>query len=121
LQKSPQVILMGFARHNTTRILVYELLPGGDVHQRIRWAKEGAREFTAAQRVSAALDAAQGISHLHHSRPKAFHRDIKTPNIILDRRGTAKMGDFGLACVAQHGRTTYKVAQTAGERNGLRR
>ncbi|CAD7973809.1 unnamed protein product, partial [Amoebophrya sp. A25] len=100
-------------RHGSQRILVYELLSGGDVHQRIRWAREGIRPFSGEQRTSVALDAAQGISHLHYSKPKAFHRDIKTPNIILDRKDTAKVGDFGLACIAQSD-GTHTVKQTAG-------
>ena len=108
------VILMGFARHMSKRILVYELLSGGDVHQRIRWAKEGIKSFTGAQRISVALDAAQGLSHLHNSKPRAFHRDIKTPNIILDKKNTAKMGDFGLACVSAENKDTLTVKQTAG-------
>ena len=45
------VILMGFARgsggsgsgtEKQKHMLVYELLSGGDVHHRIRWAREGA-------------------------------------------------------------------------------
>ncbi|CAE7552983.1 CCR3 [Symbiodinium sp. CCMP2592] len=45
--------------------------------------------------VGVALDAACGLSHLHYASPKVFHRDIKSPNILLDRNGTAKMADFG--------------------------
>lgn len=51
-------------------------------------------------RLSAALDAAQGLSYLHSMVPKVFHRDIKTANILLDARGVAKLSDFGLAAYA---------------------
>ncbi|CAD7971389.1 unnamed protein product [Amoebophrya sp. A120] len=111
------VILMGFCKGpiGKERILVYELLSGGDVHQRIRWSREGIKGFSGKQRCSVALDAAQGLSHLHYSKPKAFHRDIKTPNIILDRKDTAKVGDFGLACVCEkQDELTKNVNQTAG-------
>lgn len=28
--------------------------------------------------------ASLGLSHMHNSKPKAFHRDIKSANILLD-------------------------------------
>jgi hypothetical protein len=64
------------------------------------------------RRLSVALDAACGLSHLHHSSPKVFHRDIKSPNILMDRNGTGKMADFGLSCLS-HG-SSHKVKQAAG-------
>jgi hypothetical protein len=64
------------------------------------------------ERVSIALDAACGLSHLHHSSPKVFHRDIKTPNILLDKNGTAKMADFGLACLSMA--SAHRVKQASG-------
>eukprot|EP00927_Polykrikos_kofoidii_P002858 TRINITY_DN11143_c0_g1_i1.p1 TRINITY_DN11143_c0_g1~~TRINITY_DN11143_c0_g1_i1.p1 ORF type:complete len:1190 (-),score=166.91 TRINITY_DN11143_c0_g1_i1:76-3645(-) len=108
------VCLIGFARHKGSghRSLVYEFLAGGDVSGRILKSRRGTQGFSAMMRLSAALDAASGLSHLHNATPRAFHRDIKCPNILLDRNGTAKMADFGLACVSQN--TYQKVAASSG-------
>jgi len=107
------VILMGFARESSRRFLVYELLSGGDVYRRLQKCCLENVPFTWNQRISVAFDAACGLSHLHHATPKVFHRDIKSPNILLDRNGTAKMADFGLACVSTHG-GSHKVKQASG-------
>lgn len=106
------VILMGFARHGTQRSLVYEMLAGGDVHKRLHRSCVESFPFPWKERVSIALDAACGLSHLHHSSPKVFHRDIKTPNILLDKNGTAKMADFGLACLSHA--SAHRVKQASG-------
>ena len=68
------VILMGFARNAGQRFLVYELLHGGDVCHLINKNQD----FGYKKRVSVALDAALGLSHLHNANPKVFHRDVKT-------------------------------------------
>jgi len=104
------VILMGFARHESERYLVYELLPGGDMCARL----QNDHNFVWRQRLSVALDAALGLSHLHASRPQVFHRDIKTQNILLDRNGTGKMADFGLALLAKPNCSSLVVEQAAG-------
>lgn len=108
------VILMGFARHPATgsRSLVYEFLSGGDVSGRIQRCRMGKQPFEAALRLSVALDAASGLSHMHNANPRAFHRDIKCPNILLDKNGTAKMADFGLACVSSS--ASHKVHLASG-------
>jgi len=106
------VILMGFARYGAQRFLVYELLGGGDVFKRLQRSNSEGLAFPWRQRVSAAFDAACGLSHLHHATPKVFHRDIKSANILLDRNGTAKMADFGLACLS-HAKA-HRVESAAG-------
>ncbi|CAE7851719.1 unnamed protein product, partial [Symbiodinium necroappetens] len=111
------VILMGFARHAATgwRSLIYEFCAGGDVAQRLSRSRHRKELFGGRERLSAALDAACGLSHLHNMTPRAFHRDIKSQNILLDKNGTAKMADFGLACLSsasQH--KVHRVGGTVG-------
>ena len=103
------VILMGFSRNGRDRYLVYELLPGGDLCSRLQ--KD--LGFDWRKRMNACLDAALGLSHLHNASPKVFHRDIKTQNILLDRNGSAKMADFGLALLVAP-RAGVKVEQCSG-------
>ncbi|KAF4692389.1 hypothetical protein FOZ60_013503 [Perkinsus olseni] len=131
------VILMGFARNGNERLLIYELLEGGDLCSRLS-APNSAKTFPWTLRVSVALDACLGLSHLHNSTPKVFHRDIKfgigdnpkgtkaccnwwmpvvrrSQNIILDKSGNAKVADFGLALLATaKGRDGQKVDMCSG-------
>lgn len=105
------VILLGFARGpRKERYLVYEFLSGGDLHARL----EKDRDFNWERRLNVALDAALGLSHLHGSNPQVFHRDVKTQNILLDKNGSAKVADFGLALLAENNKHSMKVHETSG-------
>eukprot|EP00930_Biecheleria_cincta_P034726 TRINITY_DN23963_c0_g1_i1.p1 TRINITY_DN23963_c0_g1~~TRINITY_DN23963_c0_g1_i1.p1 ORF type:complete len:1164 (-),score=179.13 TRINITY_DN23963_c0_g1_i1:93-3584(-) len=108
------VTLLGWGQQGLNRYLVYEFLAGGDVFQRLHKSKTGQRTFLWHERLSVLLDAASGLSHMHNSTPKAFHRDIKSANILLDRHGTGKMADFGLSCIGQHGATNITVKTIGG-------
>uniref|UniRef100_A0A7S4QAN0 Protein kinase domain-containing protein n=1 Tax=Alexandrium monilatum TaxID=311494 RepID=A0A7S4QAN0_9DINO len=105
------VMLLGFAREETSiglpartghsstvrqRALVYELLPGGDAHVRLHASKS---PFPWRERLQTAIGVSRGLAHLHRHRPEIFHRDIKTQNVLFGADGTAKIADFGLACV----------------------
>lgn len=46
-------------------------------------------------RVSILMDAARALDFLH--RKSLIHRDIKSPNILLDSRHRCKLADFGMA------------------------
>ncbi|MFN7921977.1 MAG: bifunctional serine/threonine-protein kinase/formylglycine-generating enzyme family protein [Bryobacteraceae bacterium] len=64
------------------------------------------RVLSAIKQVAAALDYA-------HSR-NVIHRDIKPPNIILERDGTAKIMDFGIARVESVGSSLTTAGMMAG-------
>jgi len=110
------VTLMGWGRGKGRQFLVYELLDGGDVSHRLQSCRAADGEaFGWIERLWIALDAACGLSHMHNSTPKAFHRDIKSANILLDRSGTAKMADFGLSGIAKNkGKLNMTCEQISG-------
>ncbi|KAJ5072443.1 serine/threonine-protein kinase tnni3k-related [Anaeramoeba ignava] len=60
-------------------------------------------EITRKHQYEIALDIVRGIYYLHAN--KIVHRDLKTPNILLDRHGDAKIADFGLSKTVNAART----------------
>ena len=43
-----------------------------------------------------ALDAAKGMMYLHSNDPPLVHRDLKSPNLLVDDKFTVKVADFGV-------------------------
>lgn len=39
-----------------------------------------------------ALDAAKGMNYLHTSDPPVIHRDLKSPNLLVDKHWRVKVG-----------------------------
>lgn len=79
--------------------LVMEFLPGGSLAQRLA----AGERFAPVQLRRMALDVVAGLEAAHHRG--VVHRDVKPANIFFDARGTAKLGDFGVAHLVDLGQT----------------
>jgi serine/threonine-protein kinase len=73
-----------------------------------RAAREGGG-LPPAEAWSAALQVADGLRAIHEVG--VVHRDLKTANLMRDRRGVVRVMDFGIA--KQHGATTGGATVTA--------
>jgi len=79
--------------------LVMEYLPGGSLAHRMAHGER----LTPVQVRRLALDVIAGLEAAHHRG--VVHRDVKPANIFFDARGTAKLGDFGVAHLVDLGQT----------------
>ncbi|KAK9839216.1 hypothetical protein WJX81_001874 [Elliptochloris bilobata] len=46
---------------------------------------------------SVAVSVARGMAYLHSRQPPILHKDLKSPNILVDNNWRVKVADFGLA------------------------
>ncbi len=79
--------------------LAMEYLAGGSLAQRLA----AGERLTGVQLRRMVMDIIGGLEAAHHRG--VVHRDVKPANIFLDARGTAKLGDFGVAHLVDLGQT----------------
>ncbi|MCB9894134.1 MAG: protein kinase [Planctomycetes bacterium] len=88
------VTLFDYGRDSSGPYLVMEFVAGEPLNARI--ARRGA--LPAEQAVGIFEGICAGVMHAHEKG--VVHRDIKPANVIIDRTGTPKLLDFGLARAA---------------------
>ncbi|KAK0593412.1 hypothetical protein LWI29_036264 [Acer saccharum] len=83
-------------------IMVYEYISNGTLLEHLQGRKLGGRShLTWIRRLQIAHDTAEGLAYLHSSAvPPIYHRDVKSSNILLEDKLTAKVADFGLSRLA---------------------
>ncbi|VVD05287.1 unnamed protein product [Leptidea sinapis] len=110
--------LYGYSLGGPEACLVYQLMVGGSLEQRLR-GKTHYPPLSWAQRYRIAHGVARGLQYLHtKSDTPLIHGDIKPANILLDQCTMPKIGDFGLARKGPYGedRTHMKVSKVHGTR-----
>ncbi|XP_042042345.1 serine/threonine-protein kinase CTR1-like isoform X1 [Salvia splendens] len=90
------VLLMGAVTEPPNLSIVTEYLSRGSLYRLLH--KHGAREMLdERRRLSMAYDVAKGMNYLHKHNPPIVHRDLKSPNLLVDIKFTVKVCDFGLS------------------------
>ncbi|GAV57549.1 Pkinase domain-containing protein/RCC1_2 domain-containing protein [Cephalotus follicularis] len=108
------VRLLGFCEERNELVLVYEYMENGSLHDHLHKLKISPLMSWAA-RIKIALDAARGIAYLHeYAVPIIIHRDIKSSNILLDAKWTAKVSDFGLSLMGPSDDKAHLSLHAAG-------
>ncbi|XP_020088444.1 serine/threonine-protein kinase-like protein CCR4 [Ananas comosus] len=109
--------LLGYSRGRGERVLVFEYMPNGSLHDHLHGAAASPPSpiySSWAARLRTALGAARGLEYLHsYAVPAVVHRDVKSSNILLDTDWTAKISDFGLS-VPMIGGVASAAAGTVG-------
>ncbi|KAM0891029.1 hypothetical protein ACQ4PT_026698 [Festuca glaucescens] len=95
--RHPNVVLfMGAVTKCPHLSIVTEYLPRGSLFRLISKAASG-EMLDLRRRLRMALDVAKGINYLHCLNPPIVHWDLKTPNMLVDKNWSVKVGDFGLS------------------------
>ncbi|CAA3030869.1 probable receptor-like serine/threonine-protein kinase At4g34500 [Olea europaea var. sylvestris] len=109
--------LMGYCAEGAQRLLVYEYIDNGNLEQWLHGDVGTVSPLTWEIRMKIAIGTARGLAYLHEGlEPKVVHRDVKSSNILLDRKWNPKVSDFGLAKLlgSEKSHVTTRVMGTFG-------
>ncbi|KAL4020517.1 hypothetical protein IC575_019296 [Cucumis melo] len=100
--RHPNIVLfMGAVTEPPNLSIVTEYLSRGSLHRLLH--RPGAREvLDERRRLNMAYDVAKGMNYLHKRNPPIVHRDLKSPNLLVDKKYTVKVCDFGLSRLKAH-------------------
>ncbi|KAG9451981.1 hypothetical protein H6P81_004885 [Aristolochia fimbriata] len=108
--RHPNVVLfMGAVTRPPNLSIVTEFLPRGSLYRLLHRPN---CQIDEKRRIKMALDVAKGMNCLHSSIPTIVHRDLKSPNLLVDKNWNVKVCDFGLSRLKHN--TFLSSKSTAG-------
>lgn len=85
------VAALDVGRHADTHYFIMEYVEGYTVYERL--VKEG--PYAEADALDVVIQIAKALDHAHQAG--LMHRDVKPKNILITKKGVAKLADMGLA------------------------
>lgn len=93
--RHPNIVLfLGAVTRPPNLSIVSEFLPRGSLYRILHRPN---CQIDERLRIKMALDVAKGMNCLHSSVPTIVHRDLKSPNLLVDKNWNVKVCDFGLS------------------------
>ncbi|KAG5132460.1 hypothetical protein AAZX31_09G007000 [Glycine max] len=94
------VTLAGYCAEHGQRLLVYEYIANGNLHDMLHFAEDSSKDLSWNARVRIALGTARALEYLHEvCLPSVVHRNFKSANILLDEELNPHLSDCGLAAL----------------------
>ncbi|CAL1397573.1 unnamed protein product [Linum trigynum] len=99
--RHPNIVsLVGYCAEHGQRLLVYEYIGNGNLHDILHFADEDGKKLSWNARVRVALGTARALEYLHEvCLPSVVHRNFKSANILLDEELNPHLSDCGLAAL----------------------
>ncbi|GAB4826542.1 Protein STRUBBELIG-REPTOR FAMILY 8 [Ancistrocladus abbreviatus] len=99
--RHPNIVpLAGYCVEYGQRLLVYEYMQNGSVHDILHFSEDGGKRLSWNARVRVALGTARALEYLHEvCLPSVVHRNFKSANILLDEELNPRLSDCGLAAL----------------------
>jgi serine/threonine protein kinase len=90
--RHPNVVLfMGAVTKPPNLSIITEFCPRGSLYRLLHRPN---RELDEKRRIRMALDVVKGMNYLHRCSPPVVHRDLKSPNLLVDKNWTVKVSAF---------------------------
>lgn len=99
--RHPNIVsLAGYCTEHGQRLLVYEYIGSGSLHDMLHFSDDGSKRLTWNARVRVSLGTARALEYLHEvCLPSVVHRNFKSANILLDEEFNPHLSDCGLAAL----------------------
>ncbi|XP_043712715.1 L-type lectin-domain containing receptor kinase IV.1-like [Telopea speciosissima] len=104
LQHRNIVTLLGYCRRKGELLLVYDFMRNGSLDKFLFDQSARNSKLSWNQRFQIIKSVAFALLYLHEECEQVVvHRDVKSSNVMLDKELKARLGDFGLARLYDHG------------------